>query len=92
MNEKNIDIEKLSLLAKLQLSEEEKASLENDLKRIVTLADDLLPVENEILFHGDAEFIELREDTEGKSLSRDNALKNAPETFEGFIAVPKFLN
>ncbi|MBE6714353.1 MAG: Asp-tRNA(Asn)/Glu-tRNA(Gln) amidotransferase subunit GatC [Ruminococcaceae bacterium] len=92
MNEKNINIEKLSLLAKLQLSEDEKASLENDLKRIVTLADDLLSVENQLLFHEEDEGIELREDTEGKSLSRDSALKNAPDTFEGFIAVPKFLN
>lgn len=87
-------IEYVALLARLELTDEEKALFSRQLDSIIKYIDKLneldttdieptshvLPMKN--VFRAD----ELR-----PSLSRDRALQNAPEESEGFYRVPRII-
>ncbi len=88
-------ISKLEKLSRLRLKDDEKAMIQKDLESIVDMFDRLQEVDTENippLRHITDALHQLREDHIENQLTREEALKNAPEQKEGFIAVPRFLN
>jgi aspartyl-tRNA(Asn)/glutamyl-tRNA(Gln) amidotransferase subunit C len=87
-------VDKLAHLSRLHFNETEKAAIKNDLQRMIAFVDKL----NELnldgvepqLFMSD-EVNVLREDKIEGSISREEALKNAPVHDEQFFKVPKVI-
>lgn len=87
-------VDKLAHLSRLYFNETEKAEIKKDLQRMIAFVDKL----NELkldgvepqLFMSD-EVNVLREDEIKGSISREDALKNAPLHDEQFIKVPKVI-
>ncbi len=93
MSEKTIDIDRIAALSKLAFSEEEKLSLERDMKAILELADMLPAADDAGSFSIDTEtksiaLSSLRSDSVKESLDRELILSQAPITSGDFIAVP----
>jgi len=87
-------VEKVAHLARLKFDDSEKEEIKKDLQRMIEFADKLneLNLENiEPLLHMSEEVNVLREDEVKGSISREEALKNAPEHDEKFFKVPKVL-
>jgi aspartyl-tRNA(Asn)/glutamyl-tRNA(Gln) amidotransferase subunit C len=87
-------IEKVAHLARLKFDNAEKEAIKKDLQRMIEFADKLneLDLENvEPLLHMSEEVNVLREDEIKGSVSREEALKNAPEHDEKFFKVPKVI-
>ena len=88
------DVEKIADLAKLRLSEEEKETFRGHLEQMLVYVEKL----NELNTEGvePTYFVEnltdvMREDRTGESLTREEALKNAPAQGGGFFRVPKVI-
>jgi aspartyl-tRNA(Asn)/glutamyl-tRNA(Gln) amidotransferase subunit C len=87
-------VEKVAHLARLKFDESEKESIKKDLQRMIEFADKLneLNLDGvEPLLHMSEETNVLREDEIKGSISREEALKNAPEHDEQFFKVPKVI-
>lgn len=87
-------IEKLAHLARLKFNDEEKEEIKHDLQRMITFVEKLneLDLEGvEPLTHMTDEINVLREDEIKGSVSRDEALKNAPLHDGQFFKVPKVI-
>ena len=87
-------VEHVATLAKLHLSEQEKADYTRQLGDILTYIEKLEELDTsdvEPLSHVMDVTNAFREDTPGKSLSREEALANAPETDGKFFIVPKVI-
>lgn len=85
-------IEYVGILAKLELSEEEKEQAKKDMKSMLDYIDKLneLDTENvEPMSHIFPVNNVFREDVVTNKDDRDNILKNAPEQKNGSFAVPK---
>lgn len=87
-------VEKLAHLSRLRFNETEKAEIKNDLQKMIGFVEKL----NELnldgvkpLLHMSDEINVLREDEIKGSVSREEALKNAPEKDEQFFKVPKVI-
>ncbi len=87
-------IEKLAHLSRLKFNETEMAEIKNDLQKMIGFVEKL----NELklddvkpLLHMSDEINVLREDEIKGSVSREEALKNAPEKDEQFFKVPKVI-
>jgi aspartyl-tRNA(Asn)/glutamyl-tRNA(Gln) amidotransferase subunit C len=87
-------VDKLAHLSRLQFNETEKAEIKVDLQRMIEFADKL----NELNLDGvepmlfmSEEVNVLREDEIRGSISREDALKNAPLHDEKFFKVPKVI-
>ena len=87
-------IDKLAHLSRLQFNETEKAEIKMDLQRMITFIDKL----NELDLDGveptlfmSEEVNVLREDEIKGSISREEALKNAPVHDGQFFKVPKVI-
>jgi len=85
---------KLEKLARLKLTDDERAEISQDLNKIVDMFDKLQEVDTDgvaptkhMTDHAHA----LREDVVQGQLSNKDALINAPKSIDGHIAVPKFL-
>jgi len=81
-------------LARLHFSEEEKKEIEKDLQRMITFVEKLNEVDTtgvEPLLHMSDEINVLREDEIKGSVSREEALQNAPKTDGIFFKVPKVI-
>jgi aspartyl-tRNA(Asn)/glutamyl-tRNA(Gln) amidotransferase subunit C len=85
-------VDKLAHLARLQFNNEEKQEIKTDLQRMIAFVEKL----NELnldgvdpLLHMSDEVNVLREDEIKGSVSREDALKNAPDHDGQFIKVPK---
>jgi aspartyl-tRNA(Asn)/glutamyl-tRNA(Gln) amidotransferase subunit C len=88
-------VEKVAHLARLKFDESEKESIKKDLQRMIEFADKLneLNLDGvEPLLHMSEEANVLREDEIKGSISREEALKNAPEHDDHFFKVPKVIN
>lgn len=88
-------ISKLEKLSRLQLTTQERGQIAIDLGSIVEMFDTLQAVDTEgvePLRHMSEVVNIVREDIIENQLSNEEALKNAPQTYDGFIAVPKFLH
>ena len=87
-------VENLANLSKLQFEEADKPAIQQDLQRMVGFIAELETVDTtgvEPLLHmGDASNV-LREDTLNGSVSRTDALSNAPLADEAFFKVPKVI-
>ena len=87
-------VEKLAHLARLKFNEEEKQEIMTDLQRMISFVEKLneLNLDGvEPLLHLSDEVNVLREDEIKGSVSREDALKNAPLHDEEFIKVPKVI-
>jgi aspartyl-tRNA(Asn)/glutamyl-tRNA(Gln) amidotransferase subunit C len=87
-------VDKLSHLARLKFNEAEKQEIKADLQRMIVFVEKLneLDLEHvEPLLHMSGEVNVLREDEVNGSVSRSEALKNAPLHDEQFFKVPKVI-
>ncbi|HQV85294.1 MAG: Asp-tRNA(Asn)/Glu-tRNA(Gln) amidotransferase subunit GatC [Chitinophagaceae bacterium] len=92
VNDKLVD--KLAHLSRLQFNESEKTEIKNDLQRMIGFVEKLneLKLDGiEPLLHMSEEVNVLREDEIKGSVSREEALKNAPLHDEQFFKVPKVI-
>jgi aspartyl-tRNA(Asn)/glutamyl-tRNA(Gln) amidotransferase subunit C len=87
-------VDKLAHLSRLQFSETENAEIKNDLQRMIAFVEKL----NELNLDGvepmlfmSEELNVLREDEIKGSISREDALKNAPFHDGHFFKVPKVI-
>lgn len=87
-------IEKLSHLSRLKFSDAEKAGIKKDLQNMIGFVEKLNELNLEgvdPLLHISEEVNVLREDEVKGSISREEALKNAPVHDEQFFKVPKVI-
>jgi len=87
-------IDELAQLARLQFAPEDKAGLKADLERMINFVEKLNEVNTdgvEPLLHMSARMNVLREDEVQGSVSREEALLNAPVKNEAFFLVPKVI-
>ena len=76
-------IDNLAALARLQFSEKEKAVVKQDLHRMIQFVDKLNELDTsgvEPLLHMSSHVNRLREDRIEGSISREEALRNAPDS------------
>ncbi len=87
-------VEKLAHLSRLQFNETEKAEIKNDLQRMIGFVEKLnelnLDTVEPMLFMSD-EVNVLRDDEIKGSITREEALKNAPFHDGQFFKVPKVI-
>ena len=87
-------IDKLARLSRLEFDAEQKKEIMNDLQRMITFVDKLNELDTdgvEPLLHMSNDVNVLREDEVKNMISREEALKNAPEHDEEFFKVPKVI-
>lgn len=87
-------IDKLANLARLQFDDIEKAGIKNDLQRMIQFVEKLNELDTtgvEPLLHMSNNINVLREDEVRGSISREEALKNAPLHDGQFFKVPKVI-
>ena len=87
-------VDKLARLSRLRFDDAEKTEIKNDLQRMIGFVEKLNELNLEgvqpLLHMGDAVNV-LREDKVEGSVSREDALKNAPVHDEQFFKVPKVI-
>ena len=87
-------IDKISGLAYLEFRDEEKEKIRKDLEQILTFVEKLNELDTDrvdpLVYLSDNPDV-LREDRIIHSLSRDDALLNAPDQSDGFFRVPKVI-
>jgi len=92
VNDKLVD--KLAHLSRLQFNELEKEEIKNDLQRMIAFVEKLNELDLEgvepLLFMSE-EVNVLRDDEVKGSVSREEALKNAPLHDDKFFMVPKVI-
>jgi aspartyl-tRNA(Asn)/glutamyl-tRNA(Gln) amidotransferase subunit C len=94
MQVNNAMVDKLAHLSRLQFNENEKVEIKNDLQRMIAFVEKLNELNLEgvaPLLHMSDEVNVLREDEIKGSISREEALKNAPLHDEQFFKVPKVI-
>jgi aspartyl-tRNA(Asn)/glutamyl-tRNA(Gln) amidotransferase subunit C len=87
-------IDKLAHLARLKFDASEKDEIKNDLQKMIAFVEKLNELDTtgvEPLLHMSDEINVLREDEVKGSISREDALKNAPLHDEQFFKVPKVI-
>jgi len=87
-------ISRLEHLARLELSEEERQGIMNDLNKILQMVEKMNEVNTdnvEPLVYINELVNVWREDNIGGQVSRESALKNAPEKNDEFFKVPKMI-
>jgi len=88
-------VDKLAHLARLRFNEEEKLEIRSDLQRMIAFVEKLNELDLdavEPLLHMSDEVNVLREDEVTGSVSREQALRNAPVHDEQFFQVPKVIS
>jgi|SRR5579871_6885862 len=88
-------IDNLANLARLQFDDAEKEEIKKDLQRMITFVEKLNELDTtgvEPLLHMSDEVNVLREDVLNGSVSREEALKNAPLTDGVYFEVPKVIS
>jgi aspartyl-tRNA(Asn)/glutamyl-tRNA(Gln) amidotransferase subunit C len=94
MEVNDVLVDKLARLSRLQFNETEKAEIKNDLQRMIGFVEKLNELDLdrvEPLLHMSEDVNVLREDEVKGSVSREEALKNAPLHDEQFFKVPKVI-
>ncbi len=87
-------IDKLSLLARLEIKPEEKDKLQSDMKELIGFIEKLQELDTtgiEPLMHLTEEINVLRDDEIKGSVTRKEALENATLKNEAFFMVPKVI-
>ncbi len=90
----NALILKLEKLSRLQLSDNERTAIQKDLGNILTMVDKLNELDTDgvepLVYISEEENI-LRDDVIQNQVSREDALKNAPNQDGEFFRVPKMM-
>ncbi len=90
----NALILKLEKLSRLQLSDNERTTIQKDLGNILTMVDKLNELDTDgvepLVYISEEENI-LRDDVIQNQVSREDALKNAPNQDGEFFRVPKMM-
>ena len=87
-------IDRIAHLARLKFSDEEKTALRTDLERMIEFVEKLKEVNTtgvEPLLHITDAVNVLREDEVRQTISKEDALLNAPVTDGNFFKVPKVI-
>lgn len=87
-------VEKLSHLSRLRFNDAEKEEIKSDLQRMIRFVEKLNELDTKgvaPLLHMSQEVNVLREDEVKGSVSREEALKNAPLHDDQFFKVPKVI-
>jgi len=87
-------INNLAQLSRLEFNHEEKREIKHDLQKMIAFIDKLNELDTtgvEPLLHMSDNINVLREDEVKGSISREDALKNAPLHDEHFFKVPKVI-
>lgn len=87
-------IDNLAKLSRLQFNDQEKEIIKKDLQRMIEFVDKLQELDTtgvEPLMHMSDSVNVLREDKVQGSISREEALRNAPDSNGVFIKVPKVI-
>ncbi len=87
-------INHLAHLARLEFSDEEKTELKQDLEKMIGFVEKLKEVDTtgvEPLMHITDAVNVLREDVAEKTITKKEALLNAPQTDGNFFIVPKVI-
>lgn len=87
-------INNLAQLSRLEFNDAERQEIKNDLRKMITFIDKLNELDTsgvEPLLHMSENVNVLREDEVKGSISRDDALRNAPVHDEQFFKVPKVI-
>ncbi|MBI2729863.1 MAG: Asp-tRNA(Asn)/Glu-tRNA(Gln) amidotransferase subunit GatC [Sphingobacteriales bacterium] len=88
-------VENLARLARLEFNDADKAEIKNDLQKMIAFVDKLNELDTrnvEPLLHMSDNVNMLRKDEVKGSVSREEALSNAPEKTEKYFKVPKVIN
>jgi aspartyl-tRNA(Asn)/glutamyl-tRNA(Gln) amidotransferase subunit C len=88
-------VDKLATLSRLQFDDAEKAAVKKDLQHMISFVDKLNELDTtgvEPLLHMSENLNVLREDEVKGSISREEALKNAPVHDGSFFKVPKVIS
>ena len=88
------EVERVALLARLELSEEMAAKMASQLSQVLDYVAKLNKLDTsgaEPLSHPGAPGNVFREDAPTGSLEREAALKNAPDQADGFFRVPRVI-
>ena len=94
MNVNDEMVDKIANLARLEFNSEEKENIKNDLQQMIGFIDKLNELDTtgvEPLLHMSENINVLREDEVSGTISREEALKNAPLHDEQFFKVPKVI-
>jgi aspartyl-tRNA(Asn)/glutamyl-tRNA(Gln) amidotransferase subunit C len=95
MEVNNALVEKIANLSRLSFNEGEKESIKADLQRMIQFVEKLNELDTtgvEPLLHMSGNVNVLREDEVKGSISREEALQNAPAHDSDFFKVPKVIN
>ena len=87
-------IEKLAHLSRLKFDDAEKAAIKNDLQSMISFVEKLNELDTtgvEPLIHMSDNINVLRDDEVKSSITREEALKNAPLHDDRFFKVPKVI-
>ena len=87
-------VDKLAHLSRLEFNAADKESIKKDLQRMISFVEKLDELDfggTEPLLHMSANINVLRDDEVKGSISRDEALKNAPAHDEKYFHVPKVI-
>lgn len=88
-------VERLAELSKLEFSELEKENMVKDFQKIVHFVDKLKEVNTEgvdpLVYVNENVTNVLRRDEPGEMVSKEQALKNAPEKDSNYIKIPNVL-
>ena len=88
-------VEELANLSRLRFEDHEKAEIRKDLQKMIRFVEKLNELDTtgvEPLLHMSANLNVLREDVVQGSVSRQEALKNAPDQDGTFFRVPKVIS
>ena len=94
MNVNDELVDKLANLARLEFNVQEKEEIKNDLQQMIGFIDKLNELDTtgvEPLLHMSGNINILREDEVSGTISREDALRNAPLHDEQFFKVPKVI-
>ena len=85
----SMDINHVAKLAKLRISAEEAAIMEEKMQEILHMVEHLPPLEEANTLSDDMVTTSLRKDIVRESVSRELLLDNAPQVKNGCFVVPK---
>lgn len=84
-----VDIKKIAKLARLRIEPEEEEKFQKEMENIIAMVEKLPDAPVSDLRPKVEDRMPLRPDVVTESLSREEILKNAPETAAGCVVVPK---
>jgi len=88
-------LDKIAHLARLEVTDKEREPLKDDMNAILEWVDKLKEIDTEgvePLVYMSEEINNVREDIVKNQLSKEEALKNAPDTDGSFFRVPKVIS